>query len=166
MIVLRVKVWAKMLLECYAIWINNNNDFGIFLRPIVISFKSRDKEIYNYNFLEDSDDEDIFDIPETEADTNIYTNINTTVKTGISKLVKNLNIEGMNKNKIDEAEDENDESSSIFSVDLNNQQKSMQNNIKSQKVKFKPEDNKYYENDETSTEAQSNMNINNETSDI
>ena len=30
--------WSKMILECYALWINSNNDFGIFFRPILISF--------------------------------------------------------------------------------------------------------------------------------
>ena len=30
--------WVKMILEVYAIWINKNG-FGIFLRPILVSFK-------------------------------------------------------------------------------------------------------------------------------
>jgi hypothetical protein len=59
--------WCKMLLECYAIWINSNNDFGIYLRPILISFSIKD---YNYNLIQDSEedeeDEDDYNIPETE----------------------------------------------------------------------------------------------------
>ena len=66
--------WAKMILECYAVWINSNNDFGIFLRPILISFTA--KESYNYKFIEDSDEENDFDVPDTEINNNIFMNIN------------------------------------------------------------------------------------------
>ena len=62
--------WVKMLLECYAIWINNDNDFGVFLRPILASFSPREKLNYKYEFIKDedsqsSDDENSF-IPDTE----------------------------------------------------------------------------------------------------
>ena len=60
--------WCKMILEFYAVWVNSNNDFGIFLRPILVSFILKDN-MYNYNFVEDSDDE--FDIPETETNNDI-----------------------------------------------------------------------------------------------
>jgi hypothetical protein len=50
--------WIKMILEVYAIWINKNG-FGIFLRPILVSFKPFDKIEYNYTFLEESDNEDV-----------------------------------------------------------------------------------------------------------
>jgi hypothetical protein len=50
--------WVKMILEVYAIWINKNG-FGIFLRPILVSFKPFDKIEYNYKFIEDSDNEDV-----------------------------------------------------------------------------------------------------------
>jgi hypothetical protein len=66
--------WSKMILECYAIWINSNNDFGIFLRPILISFTP--KETYNYKFIEDSDEGEEFDIPDTEVNNNIFMNMN------------------------------------------------------------------------------------------
>jgi len=60
----------KMLLEVYAVWINNNNDFGIFLRPILVSCN---KDNYNYNFIPESDDEDEEDeIPDTEINNNIF----------------------------------------------------------------------------------------------
>jgi hypothetical protein len=65
--------WTKMILECYAIWINSNNDFGIFLRPILISFTL--KETYNYKFIEDSDEGDEFDIPDTEVNNNIFMDV-------------------------------------------------------------------------------------------
>lgn len=77
--------WSKMILECYAVWINSNNDFGIFLRPVLISFTPKEKEVYNYKFLEDSDDENEFDVPDTDINNNIFMKVN-----GISKN-KNIN---------------------------------------------------------------------------
>jgi hypothetical protein len=64
--------WCKMLLEVYAIWINSNHDFGIFLRPILISFTLQN--IYNYNFIEDSESESEkeCDIPDTEISNNLF----------------------------------------------------------------------------------------------
>ncbi len=64
--------WSKMILECYAVWINSNNDFGIFLRPVLVSFTPKEKEVYNYKFLEDSDDENEFDVPDTDVNNNIF----------------------------------------------------------------------------------------------
>lgn len=48
--------WVKMILEVYAIWVNKNG-FGLFLRPILVSFKPYEKINYNYKFI-DSDEED------------------------------------------------------------------------------------------------------------
>jgi len=60
----------KMLLEVYAIWINTNNDFGVFLRPILVSCN---KDNYNYKFILDSDEEDDEDeVPDTEINNNIF----------------------------------------------------------------------------------------------
>ena len=78
--------WCKMILECYAVWINANNDFGIFFRPILISFMPKEKQIYNYNFIEDSEENNDFDIPETESN-NIFMNIGANVE----ELTKSLN---------------------------------------------------------------------------
>lgn len=49
--------WCKMLLEVYAIIINQNGTFSLFIRPIILSFKPKEINNYNYNFLEDSDEE-------------------------------------------------------------------------------------------------------------
>ena len=46
--------WVKMILEIHAIWINKNG-FGLFLKPIIISFNPF--EIRKYKFIEDSEDE-------------------------------------------------------------------------------------------------------------
>ncbi len=67
--------WCKMILECYGVWINSNNDFGIFFRPILISFTPKEKEVYNYKFLEDSDEENDVEIPDTEVNHNIFMKI-------------------------------------------------------------------------------------------
>lgn len=64
--------WCKMLLEFYAVWINNNNDFGIFLRPVLIAFTLPEKQLYDYKMIDESDEEPEpeFDIPDTEVDNN------------------------------------------------------------------------------------------------
>jgi hypothetical protein len=90
--------WTKMILECYAIWINSNNDFGIFLRPILISFTL--KETYNYKFIEDSDEGDEFDVPDTEVNNNIFmdvrqnyknkSNTDSTSQLEVDNLIKDL----------------------------------------------------------------------------
>ena len=56
--------WVKMIFEIQALWINANG-FGIFLKPILISFTPI--EIQVYKFLEDSEDE-IEDIIDSEND--------------------------------------------------------------------------------------------------
>jgi len=115
---IKEKVWTKMLLECYAIWINSNNDFGIFLRPIIISFTPKEKEIYNYGFLSDSDDENLGDIPDTEINNNIYTNINKSVF-NCNNLIKKLNLQNSNKNKIEEENPEESVFSAVENININ-----------------------------------------------
>ena len=62
--------WCKMLIEIYALVINaQTNTFSIFARPIILSFKDKQVNNYNYTFLEDSDsdsDKEGNDIPDTE----------------------------------------------------------------------------------------------------
>ena len=71
-------VWVKMILELYAVWINPNNTFGVYLRPIIISFEN--KKNYNYKFVEsDSESDTNVDIPDTEMhqpSKNDYTHCN------------------------------------------------------------------------------------------
>jgi hypothetical protein len=61
--------WSKIIFELYAIWINNDG-FGVYLRPILISFTPNNKIDYNYKILEDSDDID--DIINTVNDNSIF----------------------------------------------------------------------------------------------
>jgi hypothetical protein len=53
---------SKILLEVYALWIEDNN-FGILLRPIIISFFPNYKLEYNYSFLAESEEDE--DSPES-----------------------------------------------------------------------------------------------------
>jgi hypothetical protein len=46
--------YCKLILECYGIWINEKNNFGIYLRPVVVSFMNLEN-VYNYDFISDSD---------------------------------------------------------------------------------------------------------------
>ncbi len=50
--------YCKLILECYGIWINSKNNFGIYLRPIIVSF-IQDNNLYNYNFVSDSETSNI-----------------------------------------------------------------------------------------------------------
>jgi hypothetical protein len=49
---------TKMIIEIYAIWIKTNS-FGLLLRPINILMKFKENPIYNYKFLEDSDNDSV-----------------------------------------------------------------------------------------------------------
>ena len=49
---------SKMIIEVYAIWIKTNS-FGLLLRPINILMKFKENPIYNYKFLEDSDNDSV-----------------------------------------------------------------------------------------------------------
>jgi hypothetical protein len=114
--------WAKMILECYAIWINSNNDFGIFFRPILISFTP--KETYNYKFIEDSDEGDEFDVPDTEINNNIFMNINhnsnkinsdSTSQLEVDNLIKDLQAD---LEKTSESENKQVNNLNILNIDL------------------------------------------------
>lgn len=61
--------YVKMILEVYAIWVNSSG-FGIFIRPVLISFKPIVKQVYNYKLLDDSSEEED-DVVNTEI-SNIF----------------------------------------------------------------------------------------------
>ena len=60
--------WLKCILELYAIWINENG-FGLFIRPVLLSLKPCPKVSYNYKLIEDTDEdsaaEPAFDVVDT-----------------------------------------------------------------------------------------------------
>lgn len=76
----------KLVLEFYAVWIHGNN-FGILLRPIIISFIDSMEADYNYKILEDSDsDEDDLFIRSTEINNdNVNLNLNLHTSEAYSK---------------------------------------------------------------------------------
>lgn len=126
--------WCKMILECYGVWINPNNDFGIFFRPILISFTPKEKEVYNYKFLEDSDEDNDVEIPDTEVNHNIFMKIESSTNPNIknrgqndstsqldyNELIKELESEESNKNTdINLSIINNDENLRIFKRDDN-----------------------------------------------
>ena len=61
--------WVKMILEVYAIWINDSG-FGLFIRPVLISFKPKNSIDYNYKLVDDSDEMD--DVIHTVNDNSIF----------------------------------------------------------------------------------------------
>ncbi len=64
--------WLKCILEIYAIWVNENG-FGLFIRPILLSLKPCMKISYNYKFVEDSEEEEqVPDAIETVNDNSIF----------------------------------------------------------------------------------------------
>jgi hypothetical protein len=64
--------WLKCILEIYAIWINENG-FGLFIRPILLSFKPSMKVSYNYKLIDESDEgEQDNDIIETVNDNSVF----------------------------------------------------------------------------------------------
>lgn len=65
--------WIKSILEVYAIWINDNG-FGLFIRPILLSLKKSEQIDYNYNLIDDSDEID--DIIHTVNENSIFVKAN------------------------------------------------------------------------------------------
>lgn len=49
---------TKIILEIYAVWVKNNS-FGLLLRPVNILMQIKEKLVYNYKFLDDSDNDSI-----------------------------------------------------------------------------------------------------------
>lgn len=127
--------WCKMILEIYAIWINPNNDFGIFLRPVLISFTPKEKSSYNYKFVDDSEDENEFDIPDSEMNKDIFMNVgkldrrnqsnDSTSQLEAHDLIKHLesdnaSSEANSEIKLNVEADEDPEDSPFVSLDQNN----------------------------------------------
>lgn len=85
-----INSWVKSILEVYAIWINNEG-FGLYIRPILMSFTPDQTDIYNYKLLDESDEMD--DVVNTIVNTKVNTDNNND-----SIFIKNEN-EIMNNNE-------------------------------------------------------------------
>jgi hypothetical protein len=81
--------WLKSILEVYAIWINENG-FGLFIRPILLSFKPCMKIAYDYKFVEESEDENNdYDIGDTNIDTSIFVRNESEITSSVLEMPKN-----------------------------------------------------------------------------
>lgn len=140
--------WCKLILECYAVWVNSSNDFGIFFRPILVSFIPKEKDIYNYNFVNDSDEDedegaDIFEVPDTEIHSNIFMKIeprksknrhnNSSTQLDMNELINHLDI-GQSDQHINTVDIDMEH---IFSRDTDNS-KSSKSSKSSTKISNKP----------------------------
>ena len=65
--------YCKLILECYGIWINSQNNFSIYLRPIVVSFNNTE-QLYDYKFASDSSSSSDNDINIIDSFTNNQNN--------------------------------------------------------------------------------------------
>lgn len=79
--------WLKCILEVYAIWINANG-FGLFIRPILLSFKPCTKINYNYKLIEDSDD-DVEDVNVDTYDNSIFIRSENEITSSVLEMPKN-----------------------------------------------------------------------------
>lgn len=115
--------WVKMILEIHAIWINQNG-FGLFLKPILISFIPI--EIKKYKFLEDSEDE-VDDIIDSENSVFLKSKIqpNESSETSVLKL------ESSNKEPLDI---NNKRFSSTSSEDMKRKSEELDANSNNEKV--------------------------------
>ena len=62
--------WVKSIIQIFAIWIKPNNQFGIYFKPIIISFKEPIKQEINYNFIKETEEEEEDIIIDTTASIN------------------------------------------------------------------------------------------------
>lgn len=49
----------KSILQIYAVWIKPNNQFGIYFRPLVISISKRSIKPLNYDFIKESEEDNL-----------------------------------------------------------------------------------------------------------
>lgn len=145
--------WCKMILEIYAIWVNPNNDFGIFLRPVLVSFTPKEKLAYNYKFVDDSEEENSFDIPDSDVNKDIFMNVektdrkynasDSTSQLEAHELIKQLESSEANSeiqlNIEKNAEPENESEDSPF-VSLNNQNNLNELNMHLDETRFSSSD--------------------------
>tara|TARA_B110000902_G_C14168525_1_gene535917 strand:- start:304 stop:1125 length:822 start_codon:yes stop_codon:yes gene_type:complete len=56
---LKCNNWVKSIIQIFAIWIKPNNQFGIYFKPIIISFKEPIKQKINYDFIKETEEDDL-----------------------------------------------------------------------------------------------------------
>jgi len=116
--------WLKMIMEVQAVWINKNG-FGIFLKPVLVSFNPI--EIEKYKFIDDSDDE-VDDIIDSDNSIFMVSNNNHVNDIDTSNLQINndsLDVDVDNSNKFSSTSSSNktresSESTSSNNISINN----------------------------------------------
>ena len=95
---------SKIILEIYAIWIKNDS-FGLLLRPLNISMKFKEKPVYNYKFLDDSENNsELSEMSEldfqTEQKVNNNKNSNSDTSDSETTNSNSLNLQEKNDNEL------------------------------------------------------------------
>ena len=98
---IKVNNWVKSIIQIFAIWIKPNNQFGIYFKPLIISFKEPINHELNYNFKNETEEDEDELIIDTAA------SINTENKNDI--FIKHNEI----------LNDKSDNLTSILKVDIN-----------------------------------------------
>ena len=105
---------SKIIFEVYAIWVKTSS-FGLLLRPVNIAMKFKEKPIYNYKFLDDSDNEsNVSDLSESNFQTENNKNYG-------SNLYNQLNRFTNKKNNKDNNYEEDSNTSESSYEDSNNE---------------------------------------------
>lgn len=96
--------WIKMILEVYGIWITEQG-LGLFIRPIIFSFKTRNSIGYDYILLEESEEEvELDDIIHTVNDNSIFIKKESELQNDNSKTTTTLDF-NYNSNSFQELTD-------------------------------------------------------------
>jgi hypothetical protein len=102
---------TKMIIEIYAVWIKTNS-FGLLLRPINILMKFKENPVYNYKFLENSDnDSPVYELSESHFQSE-KNNINTLKSSKSYKSSKTSNSDSNSDSNTDSNSDSNSDSDS------------------------------------------------------
>ena len=87
--------WLKCILEIYAIWINEDG-FGLYIRPIILSFKPCLKIAYNYKMMEDSDEIDDLEVDTVVNDNSIFIRSESEITSSVLELQSDIHSEETN----------------------------------------------------------------------
>jgi hypothetical protein len=83
--------WVKCILEVYAIWINEKG-FGLFIRPIILSFKPCMEITYDYKMIEESDENEVEEVAtDTFQDNSIFIRSENEITSSVLEMPSNKN---------------------------------------------------------------------------
>ncbi len=113
--------WLKSILEIYAIWINENG-FGLFIRPILLSFKPCMKINYNYKLIDDS--EEVEDVAvDTVYDNSIFLKSESEITSSILEMPKTQSSENDSEQTFEEIEDKEESHNSSSDEEVEEERK-------------------------------------------